>query len=79
MGDNALAELLAAVGEKPAELQRAIDTTLRPRSASLPDTTVELRSKNAEERRGISFNAAGVLEGSDPVLKTRDHPDYRPL
>ena len=69
VGDNALGELLAAAGAKPAELQRGIDTTLRPRSASLPDTTVELRSRNAEERRGISFNAAGVMEGSDPALK----------
>ena len=51
-------------------MQREIETTLRPQSAILPDTIVELRSKNAEERRGISFNAAGMLEGSDPVLKT---------
>jgi Zn-dependent M28 family amino/carboxypeptidase len=70
VGDSALAELLSGLGEKPADLQRAIDTTLRPRSASLPDTTIELRSKNAEQRRGISFNAAGLLEGSDPVLKS---------
>ncbi len=69
LGDNALGELLGAIGEKAADVQRAIDTALRPRSASLPDTIVELRSKNAEERRGISFNAAGLLEGSDPVLK----------
>ena len=64
-----LAELLAPLGESPADLQRAIDTTLQPRSAALPDTTVELRNGTAETRRGTSFNVAGLIEGADPVLK----------
>jgi hypothetical protein len=69
VSDKVLSELLSALGEQPADLQRAIDSPLRPRSAALLDTTIELRSKNSEQSRGISFNAAGLLEGSDPVLK----------
>jgi hypothetical protein len=49
-------------------VQRAIDTALKPRSAPLPDTVIELGSANAEQRRGTSFNAVGLIEGSDPTL-----------
>jgi len=68
IADNVLAELLRPLGQSPAEVQRAIDTSLKPRSAALPDTVVQLRSANAEERRGTSLNAVGLLEGSDPGL-----------
>jgi hypothetical protein len=67
---NVVSELLAALHQEAADLQRAIDTGLRPLSAALPDTTVELRSGNAEQRRGTSLNAAGLLEGGDPDLKS---------
>jgi Zn-dependent M28 family amino/carboxypeptidase len=60
---------LAPLGQSPTDLQRSIDTTLQPRSAALPDTTVELRNGTAETRRGTSLNVAGLIEGSDPVLK----------
>jgi hypothetical protein len=70
IADNVLGELLSALDKKPADLQREIDTSLRPHSAALPDTVVEVRSGNAEQRRGTSFNVAGVLEGGDPVLKS---------
>jgi len=33
------------------------------------DTVLEIRSVNAEQKRGVSLNAIGVLEGSDPALK----------
>ena len=69
IADGVLAELLAPLGESPADLQRAIDTTLQPRSAALPDTTVELRNGTAETRRGTSLNVAGLIEGADPALK----------
>jgi Zn-dependent M28 family amino/carboxypeptidase len=68
IADSVLAELLGS--NKPAEVQRAIETALRPHSMALPDTVVELRSGNSEQRRGISYNAAGLLEGSDPALKS---------
>jgi len=66
VSDTVLAELL---GENPAEVQRAIESTLRPRSRALPDTVLELRCGNAEQRRGTSYNVAGLIEGSDPALK----------
>ena len=68
IADDVLVELLRPLHESPADLQRAIDAALKPRSAALPDTVVELRSANAEQRRGTSFNAAGLLEGGDPAL-----------
>lgn len=70
IGDNLLAQLLSVLPEQPVDLQRAIDGGLRSRSVALPDTAVELRSANAEQHRGVSFNVAGWLEGSDPTLKS---------
>lgn len=70
IAENVLADLLSALDRKPADLQHTIDTTLRPQSAVLPDTLVELRSGNAEQHRGTSFNAVGLLEGSDPALRS---------
>ncbi len=66
ISDEVLAELLA----QPADRQRAIEAGLRPQSAELPDTRIELASGNAEMHRGVSLNVAGLLEGSDPVLKS---------
>jgi hypothetical protein len=68
ISDEVLAELLGS--SKPADLQRAIEDGLRPHSMVLPDTVVELRSGNTEQRRGTSFNAVGLLEGSDPALRS---------
>jgi hypothetical protein len=70
IGDGALAELLSTSGHTAAELQQSIDTKLQPQSQPLPDTVVEMRSANAEQHRGISLNAVGLLEGGDPVLKS---------
>lgn len=66
IADSVLAELLP----QPADRQRAIEAGLRPQSADLPDTRIELGSGNAEMHRGVSLNVAGLLEGSDPVLKS---------
>lgn len=66
ISDDVLAELLR---DSPRDVQRAIDTSLKPRSSALADTVVELRGSNVETRRGISSNVVGLLEGSDPVLK----------
>lgn len=68
IADGVLMELLS--GERAADLQRRIDAKLQPNSFVLPDTTVELRSANAETRRGISLNTLALLEGSDPALKS---------
>jgi Zn-dependent M28 family amino/carboxypeptidase len=69
ISDGVLAELVAASGSSPSDLQRGIETSLHPRSMALADTVVEMGSENAEQHRGVSLNAAGLLEGSDPRLK----------
>ena len=68
--EAALAELLGATGRTPVQIQDSIDGVLRPQSQPLPDTEVEIRAVNAEQHRGISMNAIGLLEGSDPALKS---------
>lgn len=68
--ETVLAELLAVTGRTPAAIQESIDGALRPQSQPLPDTVVEIRAVNSEQHRGISSNATGLLEGSDPALKS---------
>lgn len=68
--DSVLAELLSTTGRTPAQVQDAIDRTLQPQSQALTDTILEIRAVNAEQHRGTSFNAAGLLDGSDPALKS---------
>jgi hypothetical protein len=61
--------LLAATGKKPSDLQAAIDSTLKPQSAALGDAEAELRVATAQRKRQLSYNVAGIVEGSDPQLK----------
>jgi hypothetical protein len=70
VSDAALAQLLAAGGRSPEELQRAIDARLQTQSRALDDTVVQLDTANAEERRGTSLNVVAVLEGRDPALRS---------
>ena len=67
--EAAAAQMLAATGRTPAELQSAIDATLRPASAPLDGVTADLRIGMEEWRRGESANVIGMLEGSDPALR----------
>lgn len=69
VNDALAAKLLEPTGKKPAELQSAIDTQLKPQSQALADTTVEMRIVNADHRRAVSHNVIGLIEGSDPQLK----------
>ncbi len=69
VSDAVAARLLEPAGKKPADLQAAIDKTLKPASQPLADTRVEISVVNAERRRGVSANVIGTIEGSDPVLK----------
>ncbi len=62
-------ELLANAGATPSEIQSAIDRNLKPQSRALPDTEVTLHFRNLSTRSGTSYNAVGLLEGSDPKLK----------
>ncbi len=70
VSDEAAAKLLAAAGRTPVELARSIDRDLRPVSTLLADTTVELKYAPADVRRGQSANVVGLLEGSDPALRS---------
>ena len=69
ISDALAAELLAGTGKEPAELQSAVDTTLKPASQTLPDTSASMRTALEERRRGTSYNVVGLVEGIDPVLK----------
>jgi hypothetical protein len=65
---KAAGQLLAATGKKPSELQSAIDATLTPQSMGLGDAEAELHVATSERRRAVSYNVAGIVEGSDPRL-----------
>jgi hypothetical protein len=75
--DEVADELLAAEGaahnrtgkQEASALQTAIDQNLTPQSRVLADTTLTLHLRNTVERTGITWNVAGLLEGSDPTLK----------
>jgi hypothetical protein len=62
-------KLLSVTGKKPSELQSAIDSALKPQSALLSDANAELRVATAQRKRQVSYNVAGIVEGSDPQLK----------
>ena len=63
------ADLLASTGKSPSELQSAIDSNLKPVSAPLGSDEAELRVATSSRRRALSYNVAGLVEGSDPALR----------
>ncbi len=69
ISDAVARELLANAGTSPSDLQKAIDHDLKPQSRALPETSVTLHFRNLFTRSGTSYNAVGLLEGSDPGLK----------
>lgn len=68
VSDKFATRLLASVA-KPADLQSKIDNGLKNASAEIKGASVDLHLVDSESRRGISYNVAGLLEGSDPRLK----------
>jgi hypothetical protein len=69
VSDRVASGLLATCGRKPSELQTSIDATLKPGSEALPDTQIQIHLVNANHRRAVTANVAGLIEGSDPALK----------
>lgn len=69
VSDRAAAELLKPLGRTPADLQRTIDRELKPASAAVAGSTIELAASVKNIRRGESANVMGVLEGSDAALR----------
>jgi hypothetical protein len=67
--DALAAELFSAAGKKPAEVQQAIDASLKPASFELPDTRLNVHLANSEFHKATAMNVVGILEGSDPALK----------
>lgn len=68
IADDVAAELLSATGKKAADLQAAIDSTLKPVSMALPGAEAALRVVLSERRRGVSANVIGMIRGGDPQL-----------
>ena len=62
-------ELIKPITSSPVNLEQSIDENLHSASTLLPDTTLQIKSRNHNQHRGISLNVAGLLEGSDPALK----------
>jgi hypothetical protein len=68
LSDLAASNILAPLGVTPADLQATIDKDLTPASRVVPSTEVTIHMQNSARRRGLSYNVAGLLEGSDPTL-----------
>jgi hypothetical protein len=68
VNDKTAADLLASLG-KGTDLQAGIDRDLRPASAPVPGTEVEIRNFNQDRRRAFSANVIGMIPGSDPALR----------
>ncbi len=70
ISDPVAESLLAASKKKGSDLQSSIDASLKPTSMPLPDTEVQMEVLNSEMQRGMTANVAGMIEGSDPKLKS---------
>lgn len=70
ISDAAAQKLLSITGKTPSELQAAIDGDLRPASQPLRNTEVTMSTAVAHAEHGRSANVVGLLEGSDPALKS---------
>ncbi len=64
------ASLFGSAGKDAREVQTGIDSKLSPAPFPIPNTTIELRTTLAERRRATTYNVAGIVEGSDPALKS---------
>jgi Peptidase family M28/PA domain len=67
ISDRIADELL---GGQAKALQKSIDDTLKPASRALAGVTAEVKLIVAEKRKASSANVLGVIEGSDPKLKS---------
>ncbi len=62
-------DLLRPSGKTIDQLQDEIDQGGQPRSAAVPDVTVDLRRAIKDRQAIETRNVVGVIEGSDPALK----------
>jgi hypothetical protein len=61
-------ELLKGTGHTLVELQKKIDSELKPQSFIIPGKRIKI-TEASENEEMILHNVAGWIEGSDPVLK----------
>jgi hypothetical protein len=61
-------ELLKGSGHSLDELQKKIDTELKPQSFNIPGKKIKITEASRTEEISL-HNVAGWIEGSDPVLK----------
>lgn len=62
-------QLLAVTGKSASALQTSIDSTLKSVSTALGNSEAELHVATSSRKRALSYNVAGVVEGSDPRLR----------
>lgn len=67
ISSQVMTQLLAGSGNTPAQLQVAIDRNLEPASRALSGTA-SLDFASHVEKKGLTWNVAGLLPGSDPEL-----------
>jgi len=65
---NIAPDFLEGTGFSISQLQSMIDSTNKPHSIELK-TSTGIVVKAKYEKEGLTMNIAGILEGSDPVLK----------
>jgi Zn-dependent M28 family amino/carboxypeptidase len=61
-------ELLSGTGKNLAELQNLIDNELKPHSFPIKGKQIKITEVSLAEEKNLP-NVAGLIEGSDPVLK----------
>jgi Zn-dependent M28 family amino/carboxypeptidase len=61
-------ELLKGTGKNLAELQNSIDNELKPHSFLIKGKQIKIKEVSRKEEKTLP-NVAGIVEGSDPVLK----------
>jgi Zn-dependent M28 family amino/carboxypeptidase len=69
LSDDVARNLLQTTGIRSGDLQQDIDTHLKPHSLALRDTRVTIHFRNVQVQTGTTYNVAGLLEGSSPMLK----------
>jgi hypothetical protein len=68
VSDAMATALLATAGATPQALQSAIDQDLSNHSVVLSDSVLTLHIENKTRSSGVTYNVAGLLSGSDPIL-----------
>ena len=69
VSDSAARELMKTAGVTPSLAQEMIDREFKPQSRPLPDTDLSIHLRSLYVKEGITYNVAGLLEGTSPLLR----------